>query len=196
MRVEFLLEEDSAANVLRTLLPRVFAPDVVWQLHPHQGKQDLLRSLPAKLRAYSHWLAADDRIIIMCDQNGADCRELKEEILNAARAVALDRRTKVRIAVTELEAWFLGNPVAIENAYGVRANRWRNRRRYRKPDQIPRPSQALDGLLRTLGHGMRYQKRTGSEAIAEHMDPDANLSQSFQVFWKAILDIAPSASSQ
>jgi hypothetical protein len=50
-RVVFLLEEYSAKILLEGLLPRFF-PDLSFLCIPHEGKQDLEKSFPRKLRAW------------------------------------------------------------------------------------------------------------------------------------------------
>jgi hypothetical protein len=49
-RVIFLLEEYSMKVLLDGLLPRLF-PDLQFLCVAHEGKQDLERSIPRKLRA-------------------------------------------------------------------------------------------------------------------------------------------------
>ena len=50
-RIVFLLEEFSMEGFLEVLLPRFF-PDLSFQCVPHEGKQDLEKSIPRKLRAW------------------------------------------------------------------------------------------------------------------------------------------------
>ena len=49
-RVVFLLEEYSMKVLLDGLLPRLF-PGLLFLCVPHEGKQDLEKSVPKKLRA-------------------------------------------------------------------------------------------------------------------------------------------------
>ena len=50
-RIVFLLEEYSMKVLLEGLLPRLF-PELPFLCIPHQGKQDLEKSIPRKLRAW------------------------------------------------------------------------------------------------------------------------------------------------
>lgn len=50
-RVVFLLEERSMKELLEGLLPRLF-PGLPFLCIPHEGKRDLERSIPRKLRAW------------------------------------------------------------------------------------------------------------------------------------------------
>lgn len=50
-RLVFLLEEYSMAVLLEDLLPRIY-PDLPFLCMSHEGKQDLEKSIPRKLRAW------------------------------------------------------------------------------------------------------------------------------------------------
>ncbi|MDE0079091.1 MAG: hypothetical protein OXO50_16340 [Caldilineaceae bacterium] len=50
-RVVFLLEEASMRDLLVGLLPRLY-PNMVFEYLVHEGKSDLDRSIPRKLRAW------------------------------------------------------------------------------------------------------------------------------------------------
>lgn len=50
-RLVFLLEERSMKILLETFLPRFF-PDISFLCVAHEGKQDLEKSIPRKLRAW------------------------------------------------------------------------------------------------------------------------------------------------
>ncbi len=72
-RVVFLLEEYSMKVLLEGLLPRL-VPDLPFICVSHEGKQDLARSIPRKLRA---WREPGVRFCVIRDNDGADCRALK-----------------------------------------------------------------------------------------------------------------------
>src|SRR5690348_9361720 len=85
MHLEFLLEEASMEVVLRSILSQLAneSSEHTWETHPHQGKQDLLKWLPGKMRAYSHWLPKKHpyhHIVIVLDRDSQDCKELKNYI--------------------------------------------------------------------------------------------------------------------
>jgi len=182
MRLEFLLEEQSAEKALQNLLPRLLPDQVSYYLHPHNGREDLLRQLGAKLRAYSRWLPADAYVVVLCDQHSRDCAKLKQVILNEATAIGFER-ILARIVVAELESWFLGDPAAIEAAFPrLHASGWAGRKTYRHPDRLLNASQVLDRLLRNAGYRERYPKVIGARRISEHMSLEDNRSHSFGVF--------------
>jgi len=75
-RIIFLLEEKSMQTLLDAWLPRMFPgwqPQVHFVCVPHQGKRDLKKSIPIKLKA---WRNPGDCFVIVCDSDGADCLAL------------------------------------------------------------------------------------------------------------------------
>src|SRR5205807_10542595 len=107
-RVVFLLEEYSMKVLLEGLLPR-FVPCLPFLCVPHEGKQDLERSLPRKLRV---WREPGVRFVVVHDNDGGDCRALKARLAGLCDATGC-QDTLVRIACQELEAWYLGEPRAL-----------------------------------------------------------------------------------
>ncbi len=179
-RLVFLLEEPSMKALLDELLPRFF-PDLDFLCIPHEGKQDLERSIPRKLRG---WNEPGARFIIMRDNDVGDCRKLK------ARLVALCHQghrpdALVRIVCQELEAWYLGDCEALAEAFAdERLRDLGARERFRDPDTVVRPSQALRELI------PEFQKVSGARRLAPTMRRDGNSSRSFQVFLKGVERVA------
>lgn len=177
MKLVFLLEERSAAEALQGLLPRVLSGDVRWILVPHEGKQDLERSIPRKLRA---WREPDIRFVVLRDQDSADCERVKGLLVEMCRDAGRPD-TLVRVACRELESWFLGDLAAVEEALRVRnLAKQQGRAKFRDPDRLGSPSQELKHLVKT------YQKMSGARAIGPRLDLDANRSHSFNVFLRGI----------
>ncbi|MCE2403391.1 hypothetical protein J4G08_21305 [Candidatus Poribacteria bacterium] len=61
MHVEFLLEERSAEEVLKSILPKIISDDVSFSCHVFEGKDDLLKQLPMRLKGYRLWIPDDYR---------------------------------------------------------------------------------------------------------------------------------------
>ena len=112
-RIVFLLEDYSMKVLLDGLLPRLF-PELSFLCVPHEGKQDLEKSLPRKLRA---WREPGVRFVVVRDNDGADCRDLKSRLV-ALCASGGREDALVRIACQEVEAWYLGDPEALAAVYG------------------------------------------------------------------------------
>jgi len=179
-RLVFMLEEPSIKILLENLLPRLF-PGVEVLCIAHQGKNDLEKSLPRKLRG---WDRPNDRFIVLRDSDGRDCKELKASL---ARICADAGRSDclVRIVCQELEAWYFGDPEAMAEAFGDESLRSLGAKaRYRIPDAIAKPSQELCSLL------PGFQKIDGARRMAGHMAYASNKSASFRALVEGVARIA------
>lgn len=170
-RLVFLLEEDSMKVLLDGLLPRPF-PELPFLCVPHEGKQDLEKSVPRKLRA---WRVPGVRFVVLRDNDGGDCHALKERLA----ALCQEGRREdalVRIACQELEAWYFGDPNALAEAFeDDRLRRVGGKARYRDPDAVQRPSAEIERLV------PEFQKVSGARRMASRLSREGNSSRSFQV---------------
>lgn len=173
-RLVFLLEEYSMKVLLEALLPRLF-PGLGFLCVPHDGKQDLERSIPRKLQA---WREPDVRFIVVRDNDNGDCRALKLRLM----ALCLARpETSVRIVCQELEAWYLGDPAALAEAFDdARISSIVSRARFRDPDTVTQPARVLSELVPT------FQKVSGARALGPLLDPARNRSRSFRALIEAV----------
>lgn len=179
-RLVLLLEEESMRVLLNGLLPRLF-PALQFLCVPHDGKTDLEKSVPHKLRA---WHEPGVRFAVVRDNDGKDCRALKDALRQLCRAGRRDD-TLIRIACQELEAWYLGEPDALADAFDDKALRSIGRRaRYRDPDAVLRPSNVVEQLA------PEFQKVSGARRMAQHLSRERNRSSSFQVFVAGIETVA------
>lgn len=174
-RVVFLLEEYSMKVLLDGLLPRLF-PGLPFLCVPHEGKQDLEKSIPRKLRA---WHEPGVRFCVIRDNDGADCRTLKQRLVELCRESGR-ADTLVRIACQELEAWYFGSPEALaETFHDVSLRGIAAKKRFRDPDAIVQPAAALGELV------PEFQKVSGARSLARVL-PRENGSRSFQVLMSGI----------
>ncbi len=186
-KIVFLLEEPSMKELLDILLPRLLPPDVSFMNVPHEGKSDLEKSIPRKLRG---WREPGVRFIIVRDQDGADCYMLKENLLRVCKEAGRDD-SLVRIVCNELESWFLGDLTAVAGAYNKASiARLQVKRKYRNPDSIANAAEELKKLVPA------YQRLQGAKKIAGHIDIDRNHSISFHVFIEGIIKLIHSANNQ
>ena len=152
--------------LLQGLLPRIF-PKLDFLCVAHEGKIDLERSIPRKLRG---WRSPGDRFVVVRDNDSLDCHVLKERI-----------HTLIRIVCQELEAWYLGEPDAMADAFGDdNLRRIGNRARYRNPDICRKPSEDVKKL------SPRFQKVEGARSMAAHLTQEGNSSHSFAVFLSGV----------
>ena len=172
----FMLEEESAKHLLKELLPRILSEfqsetqTVTYQLIPHQGKGDLQKSIPIKLRA---WLTPNTFFIILHDQDSHDCRKLKQKLKQLC-VQNNKHEPLIRIVCQELEAWYFGDLDAVEKAFpSFRASKYKNKRRFKNPDAINKPSEELKWIVRD------FSKRIAAREVPRHMNIDKNTSTSF-----------------
>ena len=169
----FLLEEESMKALLDVLLPQILPGGINFICIPHEGKQDLEKSIPRKLRA---WQTPDTTFVIVRDKDNADCIEIKKHLVDLC-AQAGHSDSLVRIACHELESWFLGDLAAVEKAFNIKklAEQQRNRK-YKEPDKLSNASEELEKLVKG------YRKVSGAKKIAAYMTIDQNYSHSFNCF--------------
>lgn len=159
------------------LLPRMLPPDVSVKLVAHEGKTDLERSIPRKLRA---WRTPATRFVVIRDQDAGDCREIKQRLV-AMCAEAGRPDTLVRIACRELEAYYLGAPGQLAAASGD--DGWVDRARraqFRDPDAVVRPSAVV--LRSAPTHG----KVSLGRAMGRTIPLDGTASGSFRALVEGV----------
>lgn len=196
MHYEILVEEESARVLLDVLMPRL-APEATFRVHPFQGKRDLLRKLPERLRGLGRGLGralpSDSAIVVLVDRDRDDCVELKAFLQDCSAQAGLGTasgsragqlRVLNRIAIEELEAWYFGDWEAVRQAYPGVSEQIPRKKRYRDPDAIAGgTSERFESIMQRAGyHTTGLRKTEAARRIGALMDPDRNCSRSFQVF--------------
>ncbi len=175
----FLLEEESMKALLDVLLPQILPPEIEFLCIPHEGKQDLEKSIPRKLRA---WQTPDTTFVIVRDKDGADCIEIKSRLVSLCQQAGRSD-SLVRIACHELESWFLGDLAAVEKAFNIKLAGQQKNRKYKEPDKLSNASEELEKLVKG------YRKVSGAKKIAAHMTIQQNYSHSFNCFISGISNL-------
>lgn len=197
--LELLVEEPSMEAFLRTLLPRLLPQDRTFEVHPFQGKSDLLGKLDARLRGYVSWLPDDWRILVVVDRDDDDCRALKRRLEDIAKKTGLKtRRTSGtapwqlvnRIAIEELESWYFGEWEGVRKAYPRVATTVPKRSKYRDPDAIAGGTwEAFERVLQEYGYFKSgLAKIEAARRIGACMNAERCRSKSFQVFRAALIE--------
>jgi len=205
MHIEFFVEEPSAEVALLEIVPKVVSQETSFQVHPFEGKPDLLKRLPDRLKAYRNWLPADWRIVILVDEDRQDCHRLKRQLEGMCIRAGFSTKTRPqptgffhavnRVAVEELEAWFFGDPEAIVMAYPCVPGEFAHGRRFQNPDAIQGgTAEALERILQRAGyHPGGLSKVQVARDIARHMEPARNRSRSFRHFRNALEQLTAGA---
>ena len=186
------MEERSAEAALNVILPKILSANIDFECRVYDGKHDLLKKLPARLRGYRQWLPDDQRIVVLIDEDRQDCKQLKEQLEQLALSAGFMTKSNTvskcdfqvvnRLAIEELEAWFFGDPIAVRKAYPRVPRTFEHQAKYRNPDAIRGgTSEALQFLLKGY-YTDKLPKIEVAQKIAQHMDPNRNRSKSFQVF--------------
>ena len=178
MKLVFLLEERSMKVFLDGLLPRILPETVTFQTVPHEGKTDLEKSLPIKLKA---WNEPDVAFVVVHDQDSHNCMELKRNLLELCQGCG--KRVLIRIPCHELEAWYWGDLDAVGAALGKDLSKLKGKPKYREPDRIERPKQELRRQFPTMG------QLDAARRIAPLMNIEQNTSCSFQVFVRGVREL-------
>lgn len=185
MTLVFCLEEPSAKEMLKGVLPRLLPDGITVHYIIFQGKQDMEKQLVKRLRG---WLLPNTKFVIMRDQDAADCHVVKNKLVTLCQAAGRGDAL-VRVACRELESFYLGDLQAVEAGLGIGGLAARqNTKKYRAPDRLGNPVQELTRLT-----GNRYQKIAGSRTIGPHLHFENNRSHSFTVLIKGILQLIEQA---
>lgn len=191
------VEEYSMEAALEHLLPKLLG-DIEFQIIRFQCKDDLLKNAPARLKGYAAWLPENWRILVLVDRDDDDCLVLKAEMENMAAAAGLLTKTAVRhgqcfqvvnrIAIEELEAWFIGDWLAVQTAYPRVPATLPQKAGFRDPDAIAGGTwEALERVLKKAGYfGAGLRKVELARAVAPQMELSRNQSRSFQAFASAV----------
>ncbi len=180
MRLEILTEEKSMDVFLRGLLPRILPDEFVLDLNcfirSHDGKSDLIKSIPKIMKAYPHF-PDEVRVLIIHDQDSNDCVRLKESLVDLC-----DKNIHhvVRIACKELGNWYLGDFKAIQCVFPeVKSEKYEHKSKYRIPDR-------LNGTQEMKQIAGNFAKVLSAREISRHIDIENNRSVSFQHFVKGL----------
>jgi len=194
MHIEILVEEPSAEEALRHVLPKIGAEKSRCKIINMGSKYKLLNVLPARLRAYRKRIDKGEglRIVVLVDRDNDDCIHLKNQLERMAREAGLYTKTAPdvhgtftvlnRIVVEELESWFIGDPQALRKAFPSLPKINGNTKPFSNPDN----GGSWENLHKFMKkHGLYrngFPKIDAARRIAPHMDIHNNRAASFRQF--------------
>ncbi len=201
MHAEILVEDQSTAETVDVLLRRlrVEALGHTWNTRFFGSKPNMLGKLRATLAAIRRGSFAD-MVIVVIDSDMDDCRALKARIHADAVAAILiypgqptsDSALRIRLAMTELESWFIGDMVAVRSAYPRITRRDMRLRAGESADSLPHAWEWLERQLIRRGYFVtRMPKVEVARTIAAHLslDPNHNTSRSFRLFLRTLREV-------
>lgn len=178
MTLVFFLEEPSAEEMFKGMLPKILPDHIETRFIVFEGKQDLEKQLGQRMKL---WRAPNSQFFVMRDQDSGDCHVIKKNLLEKCKT-AYKPEAIVRIACHELESFYIGDLKAVEKGLGIDGlSKLQNKKKFRNPDDLFNPAQELMNLTKNC-----YQKVSGSRSIGRYLDLENNLSHSFNVLVKAI----------
>ena len=178
-----LLEEPSAKEMLKVVLPKILPDEIGLKFIVFEGKQDLEKQIKRKLRS---WLAPDSYFLVMRDQDSGDCHTVKNGLIEKVEQAGKTGSSLIRIACRELESFYLGDLLAVEQGLELSGiAKQQHKAKYRYPDNV---ANAKDELVRITKN--QYKEISGSRAIAPHLKLDrTNRSTSFNILLDGVLGL-------
>ncbi len=180
LQLVFMVEEMSMKvtleNIFKKMSFKKMCPPIII---PHEGKNDLKKSIPRKLIAWPDNSHTQYKFIIMQDQDNANCIIIKTELQNLCKN-GKRSDSVIRIVCQNLESWLLGDLAAVEKVMS-RNIRNKNSAKYRNPDKLGNPTEEIEKLFNGS-----YAKVGHARKISAEMNLDINKSNSFKVFMKTL----------
>jgi len=134
MHIEILVEDASGAKLIEAVLPKLLGEhgsSHSWRVHPYKGigriptnlnaggdpaKRILLDQLPKLLRGYGK-TPGIDAVVVVLDSDRRTCVEFLSELKELLAGCDPAPNTMFRLAIEEVEAWYLGDRQALQAAY-------------------------------------------------------------------------------
>lgn len=201
MHIEVLVEDSSGAKLIETLLPAIIGGhgNHTWRVHPYRGigrlppglsskadpaKRALLDQLPRLLSGYGK-TPGIDAVVVVLDSDKRDCKAFLNELKTLLQKCMPAPNTLFRLAIEEMEAWFLGDRAALLTAYPKA--RKDVLARYKQDSVCGTWELLADAIhpggsaaIKATGWPLPGQvKHSWAEKIGPHMNVEANHSPSF-----------------
>lgn len=202
MHIEILVEDPSGAKLLDLILPKIFGDQSAshsWRVHSYRGighipknlsavhdpaRRVLLEQLPRVLRGYGK-TPGIDAVVVVVDSDNRPCAAFLAELKELLIGCGAPNNTLFRLAVEEVEAWYLGDRAALHAAYPrAKADVLS---RYVQDDVCGTWELLADAVypggsaaIKRAGWPLPGQIKFGwAETIGPLLDPDRNTSPSF-----------------
>ena len=134
MHIEMLVEDSSGKVLLDVLVPRIlgeWGSAHTWNIHHYKGigripaglstkgdpaKRILLDQLPRILKGYGN-TPGIDAVVVVLDSDRRNCADFLAELKTVAAHCHHAPNTLFRLAIEEMEAWYIGDHGALMAAY-------------------------------------------------------------------------------
>jgi hypothetical protein len=212
MHIEVLVEDSSGAKLVETLLPALiggYGEPHTWRVHSYKGigrlppnlaaggdpaKRALLNQLPRLLSGYGK-TPGIDAVVVVVDNDERDWKVFLGELKALLTKCDPAPNTIFRLAIEEMEAWYLGDRQAILAAYPKAKMAVLDS--YEQDSTCGTWECLADAVypggsaaIRKAGWPLPGQvKHQWADAIARHMNVEENKSPSFAKFRNGILGL-------
>ncbi len=202
MHIEILVEDSSGEKLLTALLPKLLGENGnphTWNMHAYKGigripsnlkantdpvKRILLDQLPRLLQGYGK-TPGIDAVVVVLDTDKRNCIDFLSELNTLVRGCHPAPNTLFRLAIEEVEAWYLGDRQALTEAYPRAKLDVLNR--YVQDSACDTWELLADAIypggsaaIKKAGWPLPGQvKHEWAERIGPLLDPDRNVSPSF-----------------
>jgi len=196
IQIDFFTEEESARIVLYNILPLILPTDVCFEVYSFNGRGDLLKKLPSRLRAYRHDPLKSNKVVILMDRDSHNCRDVKSQLeliveqsgLTSKRVNSDEFQVVTRVVIEELEAWFFGDIAALNQGYPSIPITLAQKRGMQVADEISDPAGRLLRLLKKEYSDItKLPKLEVAQKVSSCMNPHMNTSQSFNAFIDGVM---------
>lgn len=202
MHIEILVEDSSGEKLLEVILPKLLGEQGSphsWRVHAYKGigripknlnagadpvKRILLDQLPRLLQGYGR-TPGIDAVVVVLDTDKRNCVDFLSELKALAVGCNPAPQTLFRLAIEEVEAWYLGDRQALESAYPRAKADVLNR--YTQDSACDTWELLADAVypggsaaIKKAGWPLPGQiKHEWAEKIGPLLEPDSNVSPSF-----------------
>lgn len=200
--LEVLVEGVSDAPTIKEIFQRKFGlvEGEHFRIHPHSGKGSLpadpqfksnpkrlglLDQLPSKLRVYAKNLPAHAVVLVVVDVDNTPCVDLLGDLNGMLASLPDKPKVLFRLAIEEIESWFISDANALRSAYPGRLKK--AALRGIEPDEIVG---AWEVLAKALGFDQAAAgpgvKLDWAERISPHLNLDNPRSPSLRKFIEGV----------
>lgn len=207
MHLDILVEDRSGKEMLDLILIKIITEPHTYCIHSYKGlgrvpkgmkappkaeSRILLTALPNLLRGYGKTYAGYKGykavVLLICDLDNKCLKEFRQDLLKILDQCQPKPATHFCIAVEESEAWFLGDILAITEAYPK--CKQSNLNRYENDSICGTWEYLADVVYKGGSQALREkgwiavgaEKSNWAKRITPHMNVDQNSSPSFNYF--------------
>lgn len=200
--LEVLVEGVSDVPTVKEIFQRKFGlvDGEHFRIHPHSGKGSLpvnaqaksvpkrlglLDQLPSKLRVYAKNLPKHAVVVVVVDVDATPCIDLLKDLNAMVDSLAPRPKVLFRLAIEEIESWFISDANALRSAYPGRLKK--AALKGIEPDEIV-------GAWEVLAQALSFDKSSAgpgtkldwAEKISPHMNLENPRSPSLRKFIEGV----------